>query len=184
MFFISIFIAIRVKTSKIHQSDSYLESIYHILNKYIHLKLISLECESSASTNEEESKDIKNIKVEESESTVNEYMPYGSIVIDYREIEPIHSSEKAKSITAYLLYSFEQPECVKEFCHSYMLIDIWNAPINEEESNDIEKSPNYDTPICSIIINNHEIEQIYYSSKESKLSTNYLLYSSETTGWR
>ncbi|CAG8740055.1 22270_t:CDS:2, partial [Gigaspora rosea] len=59
---------IRVKTSKIHQSDSYLESIYHILNKYIHLKLISLECESSASTNEEESKDIKNIKVEEKES--------------------------------------------------------------------------------------------------------------------
>ncbi|RIB29145.1 hypothetical protein C2G38_2156096 [Gigaspora rosea] len=69
------------------------------------LKLISLERESSASTNEEESKDIKNIEVEESESTINGYVPYGSIVIDYHEIELIHSPEEAKSMTAYLLYS-------------------------------------------------------------------------------
>ncbi|CAG8656987.1 17427_t:CDS:1, partial [Gigaspora rosea] len=65
MFFISIFVTIRVKTSKIRQFDSCLESIYRILNKHIYLELISLERESSASTNEEKSKDIKNIEVEE-----------------------------------------------------------------------------------------------------------------------
>ncbi|RIB16473.1 hypothetical protein C2G38_2189856 [Gigaspora rosea] len=72
---------------------------------------------------------------------------------------------------------------VKEFCHSYTLIDIWNASISEKESNDIENiTPNHNTPICSIIIDNHEIEQINYSPEKAKSSTNYLLYSSGTTG--
>ncbi|KAF0513930.1 hypothetical protein F8M41_017698 [Gigaspora margarita] len=65
---------------------------------------------------------------------------------------------------------------VKEFCHSYTLIDIWNAPINEEESYNIE---NIAQSRYTYLL---EIEQIHYFSEEAKSSTNYFLYSSGTTG--
>ncbi|RIB17908.1 hypothetical protein C2G38_2186132 [Gigaspora rosea] len=67
--------------------------------------LSCLEHESFASTNEEESKDIKNIEVEE---------------------KPIHSSEEAKSTTAYLLYSFGTTRVRKgiELTHTNITVNL------------------------------------------------------------